>query len=76
MAQRVLPAWVSGPAGQRAGRIGVDAVFAGAWGTLAYALYAGKYIVKTGHPILGTIAGLIALYNTADLVVTAADSGA
>lgn len=76
MAQRALPAWVSGPAGQRAGRAAVDAIFAGAWGTLSYALFAGKWIVKSGHPVLGTLTGLVALYNAADLVVTAADTGA
>lgn len=76
MAQRALPAWVSGPSGQRAGRAAVDALFTAAWGGLSFALFAGKYIVKTGHPVLGTLAGVIALYNAADFVATAADAGA
>lgn len=76
MSARTLPVWVRGVGSARAGRIGVDALFAGAWGTLAFALFAGKYIVKTTHPVLGTIAGLFSLWNAADLVATAADTTA
>lgn len=42
---------------------GAHAVYAAAWGGLAYTLYAGKVIVTKHHPILGTIAALLSLSN-------------
>lgn len=42
---------------------GASVLYAGAWGTLAYTLYAGKFIVSKHHPILGTVAALLGLAN-------------
>jgi hypothetical protein len=73
MAESALPVWVSGVSAAKAGGLGVEAIFTGAWGALSYVLFTGKVFAKT-HPVLGTIAAILAVGNAAALVRTATEA--